>query len=109
MQNALIVQETITQYPEQDVLFSDLIPPVWNALEEIIKSSTEARNHALDELIEVSAPSTFPIVAYILAAHVVDPDIAFRVRTIEVLGEALSLSNNGYGASEDVRCVLLEQ
>lgn len=109
MQNSLIVQETITQYPEQHLISSELIPVIWSALEEITKPSHEARNHGLDELIVVKAPQSSTVVAYVLATHIVDPDVVFRVRTIKVLGETLSFSINGNGACEDVRCVLLDQ
>lgn len=109
MQNSLIVRETIIQYPEQDLLSSELIPLIWNALEEIVKPSPEKRNKALDELGQIDAPQTSPVVAYILATHLVDPDMAFRVRAIKVLGNAISPGINGRGATENVRAVLMDQ
>lgn len=65
----------------------ELFPAVWNALEELISPDVKVRHLALDRLLELNAPRFSPLVAYVLATRLVDPDLALRARSIQVLGE----------------------
>ncbi len=72
---------------------AELFPAVWRALEGLASPDAQERNRSLDELISLDAPRLSPLVAYMLATRLVDPNIKFRARVIETLGDIISSSN----------------
>ena len=74
---------------------AELFPTVWRALEGIASPDAAERNRCLDELVSLDAPRLSPLVAYMLATRLVDPNLKFRKRVIEVLRDIISIGNGG--------------
>ncbi len=72
---------------------AELFPAVWRALEGLASPEASDRNRSLDELLAMDAPRLSPLVAYMLATRLVDPNLKFRKRVIEVLGDIISNGN----------------
>lgn len=80
-------------YLELDNTFTgstELFPTVWQALEGLASPEVADRNASLDSLLETEAPKFSPLVAYNLATRLIDPDIKFRARIIEALGNVIA-------------------
>jgi hypothetical protein len=84
----------------------ELFPTVWGAVEDLIKSDAYQRRNSLNDLIAINAPRLSPLVAYVLATRISDPDIEIRRVVIHTIGEVLAPDESGYPAPEDVRNVL---
>lgn len=84
-----LTQPTLFDFTESTSGAVELFPAVWSAVEGLAAPEPAARHSALDRLIELGAPRLSPLVAYVLATRLADPDISVRVRIIRVLGEAL--------------------
>jgi hypothetical protein len=81
----------------------ELFPAVWSAVEALAAQEASLRHTALDRLLELNAPRLSPLVVYILATRVTDPDIEMRGRVVRVLGNVLSKDEAGNLAPEAVR------
>jgi hypothetical protein len=81
----------------------ELFPAVWSAVEALAAEDAGARRNALDRLQQLNAPRLSPLVAYILATRITDPDIEMRGRVIRALGDVLSKDQAGNLAPEAVR------
>jgi hypothetical protein len=84
----------------------ELFPTVWGAVEDLIKPDANLRRNALNDLIAINAPRLSPIVSYVLATRLTDPDIETRRIVIRTIGEVLAPDVRGYPAPEEVRSVL---
>jgi hypothetical protein len=86
----------------------EIFPAVWVAIENLVLPDAEIRHKALDRLLQLNAPRFSPIVAYILATRLTDPDIKFRARIVRTLSEILMPDDEGNPAPENVRnCLTL--
>lgn len=84
----------------------EIFPAVWVAIEDLILPDAEIRHRALDRLLQLNAPRFSPIVAYILATRLTDPDIKLRARIVRALSEILMPDDEGNPAPDNVRnCV----
>lgn len=81
----------------------ELFPAVWQAAERLVSPNSDTRSHALEELLELGAVRLSPLVAYLIATRLTDPDLEFRARIVEVLGGALSPDDKGRPTPEIVR------
>lgn len=68
---------------------TELFPAVWLALEGIASPRAADRHQNLDRLLELDAPRFSPLVAYVLATRLIDPDLKFRKRVVQALGDLL--------------------
>jgi hypothetical protein len=99
--------------PDQPALFDltqetsihaiELFPAVWSAVEALAAQDADLRNNALDRLLALGAPRVSPLVAYLLATRLTDPDIRLRARVVSILGEVLSKDEAGNAAPEAVK------
>ena len=85
----------------------ELFPAVWVAVENLTLPDADIRHKALDCLLELNAPRFSPVVAYLLATRLTDPDLKLRARIVKTLGEILALDNEGRPAPDDVRNSLI--
>lgn len=69
---------------------AELFPEVWNAMERLTLPDESERMAGLDQLIEINAHRFSPLVAYMLATFLIDPDINFRFKIVQALGDLLS-------------------
>jgi hypothetical protein len=97
------VQPAFIEVAETSIGVAELFPAVWNAAEGLTSPITRIRSEALDRLLELGAPRLSPLVAYLLATRLIDPDISLRYRVIQILGELLALDEQGRLAPEPVR------
>jgi hypothetical protein len=84
----------------------ELYPAVWGAVEDLTKPEPDLRRQALVRLVALNAPRLSPLVAYVLATRLIDPDIETRTSVIRILGDVLSPDENGFPAPEEVRNIL---
>jgi len=68
---------------------------VWQTAEKLVSPRSGDREEALDTLVEKGAPRNSPLVAYLLATRISDPDLEVRFHMIKVLGEMLAGENSG--------------
>jgi len=84
----------------------ELFPAVWSAIENVIKTEPHLRRKALEELKTLNAPRLSPLVAYVLATRITDPDLEIRAQVIKILGDILTPDERGHPAPDEVRSVL---
>lgn len=85
----------------EDVL--EIFPEVWKALEMVISSNVENRIQGLREIVRLNAHRLSPIVAYVLATSLDDPNIDFRYEVVQAVGELLSRDSSGLQIPIDVK------
>ena len=86
----------------------EFFPEVWNATEKLTSPDLMVRRDALDRLIVLDAPRLSPLVAYIVATRLFDPDLELRFKVVDVLGKILSPRETGKLAPPAVRLHLKE-
>lgn len=68
---------------------------VWQLAEKLVSPRPVDREEALDTLVEKGAPRISPLVAYLLATRISDPDLEVRFHMIKALGEMLAGEDSG--------------
>jgi hypothetical protein len=81
----------------------EFFPEVWSAVEGLTSSELLTRREALDRLIVLDAPRLSPLVAYVLATRIFEPDLELRCRVVTTLGKVLSPSDTGKITPDAVR------
>lgn len=76
-----------------EVSLGEVLPEVWRAAEALAAPDLETRWQGVQRLAEMDAARRYPLVAYLLATRLIEPDIALRTRVVELLGEALCASD----------------
>jgi hypothetical protein len=85
---------------------AELFPTVWGAVEDLAASEASLRHLALDRLEELNAARLSPLVAYMIASRLSDPDLDFRRRAVKVLGQVLSPDAHGHLPQDSIlRCL----
>lgn len=87
----------------------ELFPAVWSAAEDITSPDTNLRRSGLVRLRELNAPRVSPLVAYLIAARLDDPDLSLRRQVMETVGELLIPDEDGFSTPENVRRHLLNR
>ncbi len=98
-----LTQPTFFEISEISTGAAELFPAVWGAAEGLASPDVKIRTAALERLVELGAPRLSPLVAYLVATRLSDPDLGLRCRVIKVAGELLSLDDQGRLAPEPVR------
>jgi hypothetical protein len=80
----------------------ELFPTFWQALEGIASPDIAERNASLDVLLESHVSKLSPLVAYLLATRLIDPNINFRQRIIEAMGNIIA-PDGGPAPTPEVR------
>jgi len=86
----------------------EFFPEVWGATEKLTSPDLLERRDALDHLIVLDAPRLSPLVAYLVATRIFDPDLELRYKVVDVLGKILSPRETGKLAPPAVRLHLKE-
>jgi hypothetical protein len=81
----------------------EMFPEVWGALEKLTSPDILERRDGLDCLIVLDAPRLSPLVAYLVATRIFDPDLDLRYKVVDVLGKILRPRETGKLASPKVR------
>ncbi len=80
----------------------ELFPAVWSAAEEMTSPDLETRGAALERLVEMNAIRLSPLIAYLTATRLLEPDLALRMRIIQLLGDVFLPDDTGRAAPESV-------
>jgi hypothetical protein len=86
----------------------ELFPGVWAAAEALAHPSVEVRQAGLQRLAEDGAARLSPLVVYLLATRLTDPDLSVRARVAQILGDVLAPDALGNSAPAEVRTTLKE-
>lgn len=84
----------------------ELFPAVWWACEELVASDLNIRQVGLTKLLELNAQRLSPLVAYLLATRVTEPDPELRSRVVSALAGLLMNDSQGRLAPDNVRRTL---
>jgi HEAT repeat protein len=84
----------------------ELFPALWAAAEALTSPDIEARKDGLERIVAMKAARLSPLVTYLLATRLQDPDPAFRVEVVRVLGDIARPDAQGQLAPEAVRQAL---
>lgn len=103
-----ITQPALFRTLEASTGAMELFPAVWNAAESLADSEAHTRLAGLAQLVGMNAPRLSPLVAYLIATRLADPDLEMRHQVVLVLGDLLTLDKEGHAADEGVRqCVTI--
>ena len=86
----------------------EFFPEVWGAAEKLTSPDLLERRDALDRLIVLDAPRLSPLVVYLVATRIFDPDLELRYKVVDVLGKILNPRETGKLAPPAVRMHLKE-
>jgi len=86
----------------------EFFPEVWSAVEKLTSPDLLVRRDALDRLVVLDAARLSPLVAYVVATRIFEPDIALRYKVINLLGKILSPRETGKLTPPEVRLHLKE-
>jgi len=84
----------------------ELFPAVWSAAESLADSDARTRQAGLAQLVELNAPRLSPLVAYLIATRLADPDLEMRHQVVLVLGDLLAIDKEGRAADDNVHQVI---
>ncbi len=76
----------VKKLPTQDLEWSD---EIWQAAEGLVSPNSGEREKALDYLLDQGAPAKSPLIAYLLATRLSDPDLEVRCHFVKALGSVL--------------------
>ena len=97
------LQPSFFEVVETSAGLVELFPAVWSAAEALTSPEVRTRNAAFNRLVELGAPRISPLIGYLLATRIVEPDLTLRCRIIHTLGELLLLDEHGRQAPDAVR------
>jgi len=86
----------------------ELFPAVWRAAEALTMPEAGTRLYALEQLNKLNAPRVSPLIAYLVATRIDDPDIEVRTEAIQTLGRIFVQDEEGKLAADTVRYHLSE-
>jgi hypothetical protein len=96
----------VYELDEVGTRISEALPDLWEALEAFTSSDINSRRAGLDRLITLDVIHQSPMVAYILATRLDEPDLSLRTRVVMVLGDLLQPSTNGSNQVAQVKLQL---
>lgn len=68
---------------------------IWLAAEKLVSPQAVEREEALDFLVDKGVPAKSPLIAYLLATRISDPDLEVRFYMVKALGDVLTGSEQG--------------
>jgi hypothetical protein len=98
-----ITQPVLFDLLEASIGSVELFPSVWSAAECLADPVAKIRLEALRQLVDLNAPRLSPLVAYLVATRLSDPDMEMRRQVVQVLGELLAVDKEGRLADEMIR------
>lgn len=102
-----ILQLPLFDYGESVTNVVELFPVVWQATEYLTSPEAARRQHGIDILLELGAQKVSPLVAYMLATCVNDPDINIRRRIVYILADLIIIDPSNKQSPEEVRRVVI--
>ena len=102
-----ILQLPLFDYGESVANVVELFPAVWQATENLTAPDPITRQCGMDALIELGAQKVSPLVAYMVATCLNDPNIDIRQRAAVVLADLLIIETGGKQVPDEVRKVVV--
>lgn len=84
-----VVQPRLFNWDVVQAGMVELFPAVWSASEALTSPDADLRLEGLARLEEMNAAHYSPLVAYIVASRLVEPDLKIRARVIRLLGDVI--------------------
>lgn len=81
---------------------AELFPAIWNAAEDLANAVPAVRRLALECLENTGAARISPLVSYLIATRLGDPDLEVRCQVVRILGDVLGPDAQGDMAPEAV-------
>jgi hypothetical protein len=85
----------------------ELFPEAWNAAEALCGPDARLRRQALARLDELGAARLSPLVVYLVAGRLTDPDLGVRCQAVRIAGDLLAQDKQGNLIPEPVRRYLV--
>src|SRR4030042_5868587 len=102
-----ILQLPLFDYGESISNVVELFPTVWQATEWLTAPDPSTRQRGMDSLLELGAQKVSPLVAYVIATLLSDPEINIRRRVIYILADLISGDSSRKQTPEEVRQVVV--
>ncbi|HEX9972254.1 MAG TPA: hypothetical protein VGD14_09305, partial [bacterium] len=98
-----IPQLPLFDVAEKSIGTLELFPELWGAAEALTSSNSNERLAAIERLSKWEAARLSPLITYLMATRLDDPDMCCRSKVVRVLGEVLGLDQHGHLIPEGVR------
>jgi hypothetical protein len=72
----------------------ELFPAVWSAAEELTSPNLALRQAALERLAALNAIRLSPLIAYLTATRILEPDLSLRKRVVQLIGNVMAPDEN---------------
>jgi hypothetical protein len=99
-------QPKLFDFADLSTEVAELFPAIWGALESVASADLVDRQSGLDQVIELDAQRVSPLVAYVLATRLDDPNLEFRAKVVQALGDLLSPGEVASKTPDEVKKVL---
>jgi hypothetical protein len=90
-------------YGEPTANILEVLPTIWNATESLAAPDEVTRHHGIDALVELGVQRASPLVAYMMATCLNDPDVYIRRRVAYILADLVLIDSATSQAAESVR------
>jgi hypothetical protein len=97
------IQLPLFAYGEPAENLADLLPVVWNATEALSSPDVVTRQHGIDTLLELGAQRASPLVGFMMATCITDPDIYIRRRVVYILADLVKTAQEEKQVNENIR------
>jgi hypothetical protein len=101
-----ILQLPLFAYGESVTNIVELFPAVWKATESLTSPDMSIRSEGINSLVEVGAEKVSPLVAYMIATRLTDPDLDIRKKVVYILGDVLEKKPSEHQIPNNVRRVV---
>lgn len=96
-------QPTLFAISEPSSEALELVPEIWKAAERITSPVDHEREQGLSELISLNVCHQSPLIAYLLATRLTDPNLEIRFHVLQILGDILRRREGEHAAPDSVR------
>jgi hypothetical protein len=96
-------QRTLFEFGGQSSETIEITSIIWKAAEALTSAEIETRGSGLSRLVEFNAIRLSPLIAYLVATRLIEPEISLRVRLVTALGDVLRVDKEGKTAPDSVR------
>ncbi|MFO8036982.1 MAG: hypothetical protein R6U57_10190 [Anaerolineales bacterium] len=80
----------------------ELVPELWKAAERLTSPDDREREKGISELISQDVCHQSPLIAYLLATRLTDPNLEIRFHVLQILGDILRRRDGGHAAPDSV-------
>jgi len=97
------VEQMISDPHQQAFENNNLLPVAWNIAESLTSPDKLIRREAIDRFESIKTLTNSPLIYYLLATRIVDPDIEIRSRVVKIVGELLNvpaIDNEGFSVHQ---------